>query len=581
METNALFQIVTDKICNLPGTKENSYISHIIISDHGAGTEYIQEDKIIATEIKPIFIPNGWNKDNLFKLENWLKETLSNPTIIKADNIKISTFGTWYDKFKKLSFNLPTQFYNDSLATLTDAYQISMAYAYWKANRHEQHAVFHLFFRKNPFEGDFAIAAGLEYVVNFLINFKFKNDDIEYLATLCDKDNKPLFEKDFLSYLRIMKFSCSVNAIPEGTVVFPNEPLLQVSGPIIQCQLLETALLNIINFQTLIATKATRICLAAKDDPVIEFGLRRAQGIDGGVSASRAAYIGGCVSTSNVLAGKMFGIPVTGTHAHSWVMSFDSEIEAFEAYAEAMPTNCTLLVDTYDTLNGVKNAIKIGLLLRSKGYDLNGIRLDSGNLAELSYKARIMLDEAGFEKTQIVASNDLDEDKIVELKRRGAKINVWGVGTALVTGDGQPALGGVYKLGSLDGVAKIKLSEDSIKTTNPGILRTIRYMNSSGLFVCDMISDENWNVSNKAIICNNIEYSLLDWTPVRLDVPIFKNGVLVAKNESLQTIRNRRVTQINSFNHWISKYPIGIDKQLHTYKLNMIKDMECKYEFKK
>jgi len=245
-------------------------------------------------------------------------------------------------------------------ALLTDLYQLTMAYGYWKSGRAELEAVFHLFFRKAPFQSGFTIAAGLATAIDFLKSFHFTDADLQFLATLTGNDNQPLFEPGFLEYLRTLRFTCEVDAIPEGTVVFPNEPLLRIKGPILQCQLMETALLNLLNFQSLIATKAARVCLATRGEPVMEFGLRRAQGVDGALAASRAAYIGGCAATSNVLAGKMFGIPVRGTHAHSWVMSFDDEREAFLAYAEAMPNNCVFLVDTYDTLEGVRHAVETG-----------------------------------------------------------------------------------------------------------------------------------------------------------------------------------------------------------------------------
>ncbi len=290
-----------------------------------------------------------------------------------------------------------------------------------------------------------------------------------------------------------MQLKIDIDAMPEGTVAFPHEPLLRVRGPIIECQILETALLNILNFQTLIATKASRVVHAAQGDQVLEFGLRRAQGIDGALAASRAAYIGGCHATSNVLAGKLFGIPVRGTHAHSWVMSFENELEAFAAYAQAMPNNCVFLVDTYDTLEGVRNAIRIGNVLRDSGHRMVGIRLDSGDLAQLSVDARKLLDEAGFTDASIVASNDLDEKLIESLKHQGAKISIWGVGTKLVTAYDQPALGGVYKLGAIqdsDGrwVPKIKLSEQLIKTSTPGILQVRRYFHQG----C-MAADRIWN----------------------------------------------------------------------------------------
>src|SRR3954471_8600757 len=326
-------------------------------------------------------------------------------------------------------------------ALLTDLYQLTMAYGYWKSGRADREAVFELIFRKPPFRSGFTVVAGLGPAIDFIKGFRFEADDLEFLATLSGNDGKPLFDPAFLEHLKQLRFSCDVDAIPEGTVVFANEPLLRIQGPILQCQLLETALLNLLNFQSLIATKAARVCLAARNDSVLEFGLRRAQGVDGALAASRASYIGGCAATSNVLAGKVHGIPVRGTHAHSWVMSFAEEETAFQAYAEAMPNNCVFLVDTYDTLQGVRRAAKIGKWLREHGHELAGIRLDSGDLAWLSIEARKILDAAGFPKALILASNDLDEHIIQSLKQQGATINVWGVGTKMVTAYDQPALG--------------------------------------------------------------------------------------------------------------------------------------------
>lgn len=339
--------------------------------------------------------------------------------------------------------------YGQSLALLTDLYQLTMSYAYWKMGLDRKEAVFHLFFRRHPFRGGFTVAAGLEWAIQFLNNFKFESSDLDYLATLKGANGEPLFEPAFFDYLAKMRFSCNVDAIPEGTVVFPYEPLVRVQGPLIQCQILESPLLNLINFSTLIATKAARICIAAQGDSVIEFGLRRAQGIDGSLTASRAAYIGGCDSTSSLLAGKLLDIPVKGTHSHSWIMVFDEELEAFQTYAKCMPDNCVFLVDTYDSLEGVKKAIEVGKWLREQGKKMLGIRLDSGDLAYLSIKTRQLLDEAGFKDAFIVASNELDETLISELKRQGAQIAVWGVGTHLVTAKDQPALDGVYKLSAL------------------------------------------------------------------------------------------------------------------------------------
>jgi nicotinate phosphoribosyltransferase len=321
-----------------------------------------------------------------------------------------------------------------SSALLTDLYQLTMAAGYWKSGTLDRDAVFHLYFRSNPFGSGFAIAGGLAPAIDYLRDFRFTDDDLSYLA------GTGFFEREFLEYLRTLRLTCDIDAIPEGSVVFANEPLVRVRGSLLQAQLVETALLNALNFSTLIATKAARIVHAARGRNVLEFGLRRAQGSDGALTASRAAYLGGCTGTSNVLAGKRFGIPVAGTHAHSWVMAFDDEATAFAAYADAMPNNVLLLVDTYDTLDGVRHAIE----LAARGYKLLGIRLDSGDLAWLSIEARRMLDEAGLRDARIVASNDLDEELIASLvDEQDAKIDVFGVGTKLVTAYSQPALGGV------------------------------------------------------------------------------------------------------------------------------------------
>lgn len=451
--------------------------------------------------------------------------------------------------------------YSDSLSTLTDLYQLTMAYGYWKNNMHEKNAVFHLFYRKDPFKGNYAIAAGLEYVVHFLNNFQYRPDDLEYIATLNGPDGSPLFEKGFIDYLGAMKFSCTVDAIPEGTVVFANEPLLRIRGPIIQCQLLETALLNIINFQTLDATKASRVCAAAGEDKVVEFGLRRAQGIDGGVAASRACHIGGCAATSNVLAGKLFGIPLVGTHAHSWVMSFDSEEEAFEAYAKAMPNNCVFLVDTFDTIEGTRKAIAEGLKLRARGFEMTGVRLDSGDLCKLSIEVRKMLDDAGFPNAIIVASNDLDEYKVIELKKNGARINSWGVGTQMVTSADQSALGGVYKLGAIEEspghwIDKIKLSNDIVKVTNPGILEVWRCDDGKSFF--DIIANSNWSPDNAISFYH------------KLLVPIFENGNCVYQLPSISEIRERCLKQLSMHDCALIKGMAYVEDSLLARKKEMV-----------
>lgn len=384
--------------------------------------------------------------------------------------------------------------YGQSLALLTDLYQLTMAYGYWREGLADREAVFHQFFRKAPFGGGFAVAAGLGPALRWLREFRFQPDDLDYLAGLQGDAGQPLFEPGFLDYLAGLEFACEISAVPEGTVVFPQEPLLRVRGPLLQAQLVETALLNIVNFQTLVATKATRVCLAAGEDPVLEFGLRRAQGIDGGLSASRAAYIGGCAATSNVLAGKLYGIPVRGTHAHSWVLSFDSELEAFKAFARAMPHNCVILVDTYDTLQGVRHAVEVGQSLRRSGRRLAGIRLDSGDLAGLSQEAWRLLSAAGLDDTAIVASNDLDEFRIAKLKREGAQVGVWGVGTSIASAHGDSALGGVYKLALLrDGAGRwrgrAKRSEEPSKATLPGMLQVRRFLGGDRL-LADIVYDE-------------------------------------------------------------------------------------------
>ncbi len=373
---------------------------------------------------------------------------------------------------------------NASLSLLNDLYQLTMAYGYWKNGLHNTRAAFHLSFRSLPFHGGFAIACGLGTAREWLQEFRFAPDDCAYLSTLEGGDGKPLFEPEFLKYLQELRLDLDIEAIEEGEVVFAHEPLLRVEGPILHCQLVETALLTILNFQTLIATKAARVCLAARGEAVLEFGARRAQGIDGALSASRAAYVGGVSATSNVLAGKVWDIPVRGTHAHSWVMLFPDELSAFQAYADALPNNCTFLVDTYDTLQGVRHAIEVGRELRRAGHELSGIRLDSGDLAYLSAEARRLLDEAGFERANVVASNDLDEGTVESLKLQGARINVWGVGTNLVTGGSQSALGGVFKLSAIEREGRweprLKLSEQTAKVSLPGRLQVRRYFRAGG-----------------------------------------------------------------------------------------------------
>jgi len=470
-------------------------------------------------------------------------------------------------------------------ALLTDLYELTMAYGYWKSGTADKEAVFHLFFRKHPFNGGFTLSCGLADVMNFLRQLRFEESDLEYLATLKGRDGQPLFAAAFLDYLRGFEFRCDIDAVPEGTVVFPQEPLVRVQGPILQAQLIETALLYLINFQSLIATKAARVWLATRGDPVIEFGLRRAQGADGGVAAARAAYIGGCAGTSNVLAGKLLGIPVLGTHAHSWVMAFPSELEAFEAYAEAMPNNSILLVDTYDSLEGVRHAVEIGKRLRSRRHELGGIRLDSGDLAYLSIEARKILDEAGFPKAVIVASNDLDEHLISSLKAQGARIDVWGVGTKLITAFDQPALGGVYKLSAIRGKDgqwehKVKLSEQAAKLTNPGLLQ-VRRFRSATEFVGDAIYDislpkpESFTIVDPLDLTRRKHFAAAE-AAEELLVPIFRAGKAICQWPTIEEIRERVAKQLSMLNPGVKRfayphqYPVGLELGLHELKTRLV-----------
>lgn len=469
-------------------------------------------------------------------------------------------------------------------ALLTDLYQLTMGYGYWKSGVANRRAVFHLTFRKLPFAGGYAVAAGLAPALDWLAEVRFGDAECAYLATLTGNDGRPLFEPAFLDHLAALRLTVDIDAIPEGTAVFPHEPLLRVTGPILQCQLLETALLCLVNFDTLIATKAARICDAARGEPVLEFGLRRAQGQNGAVAASRAAYVGGCDATSNVLAGMRYGIPVKGTHAHSWVMSFDDELAAFSAYAQAMPNNCVFLVDTYDTLDGVRNAITVAHKLREQGHEIVGIRLDSGDLAWLSQQARRLLDEAGFPKASIVASNDLDERLIESLKAQGAQITVWGIGTRLVTGHDQGALGGVYKLGAIehDGVwqPKIKLSEQAAKISNPGIQQVRRFRNRDG-FLADVIWDEqhppvgDWLMIDAADPTRR-RHLAADLEHEDLLLPVMRNGQPVYSPPPLRQTRERTAQQIAALHAGIRRfdnphsYPVGLEGGLQERRTALI-----------
>ena len=389
-----------------------------------------------------------------------------------------------------------------NLTLLTDFYELTMMQAYHHAEAEAgriQRANFDMFYRENPCGNGYAVAAGLAQVIDYIKELAFEEEDIAYLK------KTGVFMDEFLEYLRNFSFTGDIYSVPEGTVIFPGEPIVRVTAPLSEAQFIETAILNIINHQSLIATKASRVCYAASGDKVLEFGLRRAQGPDAGLYGARAAMIGGCFGTSNVLAGQQFDIPVRGTHAHSWIMSFEEEIEAFRYYARLYPDACTLLVDTYDTLkSGIPNAIKVFKEMKATGQSLGncGIRLDSGDLAYLSKQARKMLDEAGLNEVFISASNDLDERLIAELKSQGAKISVWGVGTHLITSKEYPSFGGVYKMSALstgggEWVNKIKLSEDPSKVTNPGVKKIYRlYDRKTNKMKADLITLDHETVDD-------------------------------------------------------------------------------------
>ena len=433
-----------------------------------------------------------------------------------------------------------------NLTMLTDLYELTMMQGYFKTGNNRT-VVFDAFHRRNPDDGGYSISCGLEQVIDYINDLHFSDEDIAYLRST------GLFEEDFLDYLRTFHFTGDVYAIPEGTVMFPREPIVKVIAPIMQAQLLETTVLNIINHQSLIATKAARIVYAADGGGIMEFGLRRAQGPDAGIYGARAAVIAGCVGTSNVLTGQMFGVPIMGTHAHSWIMSFPDELTAFREYAKIYPNACTLLVDTYDTLkSGVPNAIRVFSEMRKAGIPLHnyGIRLDSGDLAYLTKKARKMLDEAGFTDAKIAASSDLDEYLISSLKTQGARIDSWGVGTNLITSKDTPAFGGVYKLAAIMGddgnfVPKIKLSENSEKITNPGNKTIYRVYDRNGMIVADLIAlaDEKIDGNQPLLLFDPVETwkkTLLkpgEYTLREILVPIFKSGQCIYKTPKVMDIQ--------------------------------------------
>ena len=471
-----------------------------------------------------------------------------------------------------------------NLTMMTDLYQLTMMYGYYKYGMTRNEAVFDLFFRSNQPNSQYAVMAGTQSAIEYIKDLHFNNEDISYLRSL------GLFDEGFLKSLAELRFSGEIYGMPEGTLVFPYEPLLRVRAPIMEAQLVETALLTLINHQTLIATKASRVVHAAEGDPVLEFGLRRAQGADAGIFGARAAIVGGCDSTSNVLAGKWFGVAVKGTHAHSWVMSFPDEISAFRAYATIFPDSCMLLVDTYNTLrSGVPNAIRVFDELRAKGYEPVGIRLDSGDLAYLSKKARAMLDEAGYPKAKIFASGDLDEYVIRDLKAQGARIDVWGVGTRLITSSDWPALGGVYKLAAevIGGqiIPKIKLSDNVAKLTNPGYKKVVRfYSNATGKAMADLLTLQDETIDEtKPLRIYHPEQPykntlLRNFHTRELLIPLFLNGEQVYESPDVHTIRDYNKQEMDSFWEEYKRllnpqvYKVDISDRLYDLKQKLIRE---------
>ncbi|MCK4259248.1 MAG: nicotinate phosphoribosyltransferase [Halanaerobiales bacterium] len=471
-----------------------------------------------------------------------------------------------------------------NLSMLTDFYQLTMAQGYYKNGMKDLVANFDVYYRRNPFDGGYSIFAGLEQVIEYIDNFGFYDEDIEYFRSL------NTFDEDFLQYLSNIKFTGDILSVPEGTLIFPKEPIMRITASIIEAQLIETTILNIINHQSLIATKSSRIRWAiGKDDILLEFGLRRAQGADAGVFGARAAIIGGCNATSNVLASQLFGTSPKGTHAHSWVMSFESEIEAFRKYAEIYPDACILLVDTFDTLKcGVPNAIKVFEELKEKGVKskLYGIRLDSGDIAYLSKKARKMLDRAGFPDAVISASNDLDEKLIQSLKIQGAKVTTWGVGTNLITAKDDPAFGGVYKLSALkindSFVPKLKVSNNIEKITNPGLKRVLRfYAKDHSKMIADLVILDHENFSSdqdiilmdehhswKKMVLKSGSFAIKD-----LLEPIYVDGKLFYEVPSLNQIKEYCRSEMNLLSDGYKRF-----ENPHIYHVNISDDL---YNMKK
>lgn len=460
----------------------------------------------------------------------------------------------------------------------TDLYELTMAQGFWESGLADFEACFNVFFRENPFDGGYAVCCGTGQVADLIENFIFEDDDIAYLASIQAPGGGPMFKQGFLDYLHNHHLDLTVSGVPEGQVVFAREPMVRVQGPIIDCQLVETALLNLVNFQTLAATKTARVVRAAEGRPVSDFGLRRAQGPDGGLSVARASYIAGASSTSNVLAGKIYGIPVFGTHAHSWVMAFPSELEAFRAFARSSPKNCTLLLDTYDVHQGIQNAITVAHEMEERGERLSAVRIDSGDLARLAKETRAAFDEAGLNYVKISVSNDLDEYTIQSLLAQGAPIDSFGVGTKLATCDPQPSLGGVYKLSAVrpshdaEWQPKLKLSEQSYKRTIPGVQHVLRYRDAMGCPTADMIVDDSVAVSGSVRemvdVVDPYSHHRLSGEPTELLVPLVEHGHAVSEPEGIEVARDRCRDALMHLDVAVTRflnpqtYPVGLEPGL-------------------
>lgn len=474
----------------------------------------------------------------------------------------------------------------------TDLYELTMAQGLWENGKLGEQGCFTAFFREAPFGSVYAVMCGTAELGEFVENFRFTDEDIAYLAELEAPGGGALFKPGFLEFLRGFCPQVDIDAIPEGELVFAREPMVRVSGPMLDCQLLETALLNIIGFQTLVATKTARVVQAAQGRPVAEFGLRRAQGPDGGVAVARASYVAGGASTSNVLAGRRYGIPVSGTHAHSWVLSFPTELEAFRAFAKSSPKNCTLLVDTYDVREGVENAITVAREMEAEGERLSGIRIDSGDLAKLSAYARRRFDEEGLSYVKIVVSNDLDEHTITSLFNQGAPVDAFGVGTKLATCYDQPALGCVYKLSARRGGANepwtpvMKFSEQPFKRTIPGMQQVRRYMDTAGAPVCDMIYDPDHlmgegdrrghtlvAVNDAALVTDVSEFSYRE-----LLVPQVRNGAAASPREDIEVARARCASALESLDDvykrflYPQSYVVGMEAGLAAVRDELVRE---------